>query len=838
METGSHGPVSFFVTCLLEFKMRRRVLILFIAFCCSLSMFGQQSRRLVSGWEFLKGDIGGVWEAVRPVKKGNPEEMPLWTKVNLPHCVNASDAVDPDVNYYQGPAWYRNRLEVNNPYANGRTLLHFEGAGQKTDVYVYTTKVGSHVGGYDEWTVDITDAVQQFKNSEVYKSGFIGKIPIAIRTDNSRDLQMIPSNLSDFNLYGGLYRYLNLVYVPQLSIDKLFAHTEMDSLAKQGRVEVKTRFYNPAQISSTAVSIKLLDPAGKILQQQEKKLNNLEGDINVSNFSINRPQAWSPANPSLYRVVVTLHSDAGDVMKEEKIGFRSFHFIDKGPFTLNGKRLLIRGTQRHEDGAGVAAALTEDMIRKEMLMMKEMGVNFIRLAHYQQSPIVLNLCDSLGIMVWEEIPWCRGGLGGDTYKQQARRMLTNMIEQHYDHPSVIIWGLGNENDWPGDFTEFDQQKIRAFMKELNAMAHHLDPSRKTAIRRCDFCKDIVDVYSPSIWAGWYRGIYTEYKQVTEEEFNKVDHFLHMEWGGDSHAGRHSESPDKALMQVKAQGAADERAGDASLYGGAARVSKDGDWSESYICNLFDWHLKEQETMPWLTGAAQWIFKDFSTPVRADNPIPYMNQKGLVERDLAKKEGYYVFQSYWAEKPMAHIYGHSWPVRWGDEGELKMVKVYSNCEQAELFVNGKSYGMKNRNSQDFPAAGLRWNVPLAKGSNAIRVVATKGKEKVEDNISFQYQTEKWTKPEKAIIEKLAEANGITTIQVKLVDDKNVICLDAANWVRFGLAGEGRLLDNLGTASGSRLVQLYNGRAIIRIQTNGGKSVISAKVDEVPVTFLNL
>ena len=118
-------------------------------------------------------------------------------------------------------------------------------------------------------------------------------------------------------------------------------------------------------------------------------------------------------------------------------------------------------------------------------------------------------------MVWEEIPWCRGGLGGDVYKEQARRMLTNMIEQHYNHPSVIIWGLGNENDWPGDFTEFDKEKIRTFMKELNDLSHKLDPSRKTAIRRCDFCKDIVDVYSPSIWAGWYRGIYTEYKEVSK-----------------------------------------------------------------------------------------------------------------------------------------------------------------------------------------------------------------------------------------------------------------------------------------------------------------------------------
>jgi len=467
-----------------------------------------------------------------------------------------------------------------------------------------------------------------------------------------------------------------------------------------------------------------------------------------------------------------------------------------------------------------------------------MGANFIRLAHYQQSQIVLNLCDSLGILVWEEIPWCRGGLGGDVYKDQARRMLTNMIEQHYNHPAIIIWGLGNENDLPGDFAEFDKEKIRAFMKELNSLAHKLDPSRKTAIRRCDFCKDIVDVYSPSIWAGWYRGIYTEYKQVTEEEYKKVDHFLHMEWGGDSHAGRHSENPDKALQQIKASGTADERAGDASLFGGAARVSKDGDWSESYICNLFDWHLKEQETMPWLTGSAQWIFKDFSTPVRPDNPVPYVNQKGVVERDLTKKEGYYVFQSYWTKKPMVHIYGHSWPVRWGDEGEEKMVKVYSNCDEAELFINNKSAGIKRRNSQDFPAAGLRWNVKFLKGENKIKVIARKGKVQVEDSIHFRYQTEKWGKPAKAIFEKISEEKGVATVQVKLLDEKNIQCLDAAAWVRFGLTGDGKLVDDLGTSSGSGKVQMYNGRAVIRVQTNNGKSVVSAKIDGVETVFLNL
>jgi len=813
--------------------MKLKFVFLFLVLYCQTST-GQQSIRLNENWEYLRQDLGGIWEAVRPVKKGNPEDVPSWTKVTLPHCVNARDAVDPDIHYYQGPAWYRTQLIISNPYPNGRTLLHFEGSGQKTEVYVHTTKVGEHIGGYDEFVFDITDATEAFKKTEIFQKQFNGKIPVSIRTDNSRDLEMIPSGLSDFNLYGGIYRYLNLNYEPSTHIDKLLVSTTTDPEGKEGSIKVSSRFNNYSGESTIPITIKLFDPKGKLIYKTDKVYNPQGGDTSIGRFAIKSPLLWSTTLPQLY----TIEISGNNFKKTEKIGFRNFAFTDNGPFLLNGKRLLLKGTHRHEDHAGVAAAMTEQMMRNEMIMMKEMGVNFIRLGHYQQSRIILNLCDSLGILVWEEIPWCRGGLGGNVYKEQARRMLRNMIEQHYNHPSVIIWGLGNENDWPGDFPEFDKEKIRSFMKELNDLSHELDPSRKTAIRRCDFCKDIVDVYSPSIWAGWYRGIYTEYKQATEDEFKKVKHFLHVEWGGDSHAGRHSENPDKALQQVQTGGGTDERAGDASLFGGAARISKDGDWSESYICNLIDWHLKEQETMPWLTGTAQWPFKDFSTPVRPDNPVPYMNQKGVVERDLTKKEAYYVFQSYWATKPMVHIYGHSWPVRWGNDGEEKMIKVYSNCNEAELFVNGKSRGIKKRNSQDFPAAGFRWNVALNKGKNEVRVIAKKDKIVIEDVISFQYQTEKWDKPSKLFIEKLKEEGGIVTIQVKLLDDKNIPCLDAANWVLFGLTGDGELIDNLGTSTGSRYVQMYNGRAVILVKKRNGPSAFSVRSDGIPTVLLNL
>jgi beta-galactosidase len=794
--------------------------------------------RLNDHWKFLRSDLGGIWEAVRPVKAGNPESVPLWEEVTLPHCFNATDAVDPDVNYYQGPGWYTNQIDIKNPYRNGRTLLHFEGAGQKTEVYIYLTKVGSHVGGYDEWTIDVTDAVNSFLQDKRVANPFKGKIPVSIRCDNSRDLEMIPSSLSDFNVYGGIYRYLNLKYVPSLSIERLFVNAKVDSKGLEGKFDITLKIQNASASPKGQLKIEISDPSGKLVSTSDQNMESFAGEKTVYSGTIKKPVLWSTDQPNLYTCTTTINSESGIQTVTEKFGFRNFEFVDFGPFKLNGSRLLLRGTHRHEDHAGVAAAMTETMIRTEMKMMKEMGVNFIRLGHYQQSRFVLDLCDSLGILAWEEIPWCRGGLGGDKYKEQARSMLTNMIEQHRNHPAIIIWGLGNENDWAGDFPEFDKEKIRAFMTEQNALSHLLDPTRMTAIRRCDFCKDIVDVYSPSIWAGWYRGIYTEYRENTETEIKAVKHFFHAEWGGDSHAGRHSENPDKVLRKINTGVGTDERSGDASLVGGAARASKDGDWSESYICNLIDWHLKEQENIPNLTGSAYWPFKDFSTPVRPDNPVPYMNQKGVVERDFTKKEAYFVFQSWWTDQPMVHIYGHTWPVRWGDDGELKMVKVYSNCDQAELFVNGKSLGLKKRNGQDFPAAGLRWNVVYSAGENVLKVIARKGKVTVTDEIRQVYQTDKWGAPVKMALSKINQNGDIATIEVKLFDAKNVLCLDARNVVVFGLTGDGKLIDNQGTSSGSRTVEVYNGRAVIGVRLNAGKCIASIKSKGLPTVFCEL
>ncbi len=818
--------------------MKKLITFIFIFSFYFANTVAQHKIRLDNHWEFLKTDLGSIWEGIRPYNKGASESVPVWSNVTLPHCYNAEDAVDPHINYYQGPAWYRTYLSIENPYENGRTLLHFEGAGQKTKVFVYDQEVGNHIGGYDEWSVDITDAIRQFKQKNVYQNQFKNKVPILIRVDNSRDVELIPSDLSDFNVYGGIYRYLNLVYLPKYTFDALQIIPRVDEKGKSGELAIEVIFGENLLPRSLPLAIKVTDPAGKVIFSRQSQITTNEKNIKILTRDIKNPALWSPDSPNLYTAEVILGSGENRFQKREKFGFRHFEFVENGPFRLNGQRLLLRGTHRHEDHAGVGAAMTEEMMKQEMKMMKDMGVNFIRLGHYQQSRIILDACDSLGILVWEEIPWCRGGLGGPVYQQQAKNMLTNMIYQHYNHPAVILWGMGNENDWPNDFPEFDKEKIRSFMKELHNLSHQLDDSRLTAIRRCDFCKDIVDVYSPSIWAGWYRGLYTDYKTASESEFKKVKRFLHVEWGGDSHARRHSESPDNMLSTIQSSKSVDERGSDASLYGGAARASKDGDWSESYICNLIDWHLKEQETMPWLTGTAYWPFKDFSTPVRPENPVPYVNQKGVVERDFTKKESYYIFQSYWTDRPMAHIYGHSWPVRWGKAGEEKMIKVYSNCDQAELFLNGKSLGTKKRNSQDFPAAGLRWLTPLKAGKNHIKVVAKKGKETVTDEITTVYQEGTWSAPQKLTLQVVEAANGMATIEALLWDAQGKRCLDARNIIRFSQVGTGKLLVNLGTSSGASQLEMYNGRALVKLQRGKGKDVICAQVKGLEDVFLTV
>ena len=672
-------------------------------------------------------------------------------------------------------------------------------------------------------------------------------MPLSVVCDNSRSNERIPSDFSDFSLYGGLYRHVELVYVPMFSIGRMQIDV-IDAGAESADVVVSVFLEHKGGCTcglfGAEVEIKTAD--GVIIEAKSHHEWDPNGFIlTTARATISSPRRWSHLTPTRYTCTATVKFPATDELHSltERFGIRHYEFVEHGPFKLNGERLLLRGTHRHEDHAGFANAMPDELIREEMKLMKAMGVNFIRLAHYQQNRLVLELCDELGILVWEELPWCRAGVGDEHWKAMSRDKLTAMIAQHRNHPSVILWGLGNEDDWPTEYPGIDQTAIRAWMTELRDLAHKLDPSRLTSFRRCDFARDIPDVYSPSIWAGWYSGLYTEYEASLEKERGRVKRLLHAEWGADSLAGRHSETPDKAIAGVSTGHGTDERGLDYKPSGGAPRVSRDGDWSETYACNLFDWHLQVQESLPWLTGTAQWVFKDFTTPLRVENPIPRINMKGVATRDGQPKESYYVFQSYWAEEPMVHIYGHTWPVRWGNAGETKVVKVYSNCDEVELFHGDTSLGVKKRNSQDFPAAGLRWTLPFSAGSNTLRAVGHGKGRAVVDRLAFEYETRRWAAPASFLLEwtpagSIAAGQRRFLVSVQLQDAAGVPCLDSRARVRFSVAGEGKMVDNQGTPWGSREVELANGRARITVLLTGRSVQVGVATKAVPPAYVQI
>ncbi|SEB49006.1 glycoside hydrolase family 2 TIM barrel-domain containing protein [Terriglobus roseus] len=777
--------------------------------------------QLEKDWEFYQGPL-------EPWQVWHSEELVTWEPQTVPHCFNHYDACDPDSPAYRGSGWYRMKLKHANPYRNGRTMLLFEGAAQTSEVYLGTTMVGRHKGGYSEFAVDITEALKGAKDAL-----------LAVHCSNARDLDRMPSDLSDFTLYGGLFRPVHLVYLPALAIESIHSMPVWKPGETAAVVSLSARLSGNEATAAAPIpfTIRFMESSGKVVAQQQVSKKPWHGEAELATLTIPGVQVWSPESPTLYQCEVTMGTGADTSVVTHRFGVRHAEFEVHGPFLLNGKRLLLRGTHRHEDGAGYAAAVPADQVREEFRLIKAMGTNFIRLAHYQQSQLVLDLCDELGLLVWEEVPWCRSGVGTASFQQHGKDTLTAMIDQHRNHPSVLMWGLGNEDDWPGELNGEDRDAIRRYMRELHELAHQLDPSRVTSYRRCDFARDIPDVYSPSIWAGWYGGRYTEYAASLEKARNSVPHFIHMEWGADSHAGRHAEDPDPALGTVATGKGTAEKGLDYKLTGGSQRMAKDGEWSETYACDLFDWYLKTSESTPWLTGTAQWVFKDFTTPLRVENPVPRVNQKGVITRDMQIKEGYYVFQSYWSKEPMLRLYGHSFPVRWGKAGQMRTARVYSNCGEVELFLNGKSVGKRKRDPKDFPCAGLRWEIAFAEGQNELRAVAREGGKALEDTVRFRYETRPWSKPAKLSLSTVTKRQGKTTVEAELVDSAGVRCLDSRAVVRFSLAGDGKLIDNLGTPDGSRVVQLANGRARITVQ-HQSRVVIGVSSDNVTAAYREL
>lgn len=755
-------------------KLFTKLFVLSICVCVTVSCMEKKEGRVSQSEGLLEDSlvlINNGWMY---------DDGTLKEAVNLPHCWNATDAMDVVPGYRRGKSTYSKTLSVDEVVEGVQYLLYFEGANLKTKVKVNGKEVGEHIGGYVGFEIDITSGLKSGDNQ------------IEIEVDNSVDRELIPSQKSDFFVYGGITRDLWLKLRP--------SYVMKDFIPRITHME-GNKFMVSADLVAdhpgNSVVLELLDGEKSLWKTDVSDHGEFELEI---------PELWSPSNPKLYTLwAYEIDGDHLVYTKSKKVGFRYSEFKENGAYYLNGERLLIRGTHRHEEHAGVAAAMTDEMHRADMESIKDMGCNFVRLAHYPQDPEVYKACDELGLLVWDELPWCRGGVGNESWKDNSRRLFKEQINQNIYHPSIIMWSVGNEMYWDADFEGGgNTDTVAAFVKELVAISKELDPTRPTCLRKFYEGADLVDVFSPSIWAGWYRGKMNEYTAALDDARTKYPKYVHMEYGAASHMGRHDENE----LALQIDGGWEE---DVTKVGVKSMASR-GTWSETYAVDLFDWHLHISEFRDDFTGNAQWAFKDFGTPLRPENPIPYVNQKGVMDRAGRPKDAFYVFKSYWNETDkFAYIQSHTWTTRYGKVGEKKSIRVYSNYDELELVVNGKSLGMKSRDKKVFPAQGYSWEVVLEEGENSIEAKNNAG---VVDKMSINYVTKEVGRASEITLEKV-EKGGKTFVLAKVVDENGQVVSDYREYIYFAPIGTVKLLGDQGTPDGSLVIEPMSGKAMIEV-----------------------
>ena len=771
-------------------------------------------------------NINDSWSYLEDNTESLVEAMSLrhWESISLPHTWNQWDAVDNTPGYRRDASWYKRSLVIED--LDARFVLYFECANITSEIYLNQEKIGEHIGGYVGFEIDLTPYVLKGQENT-----------LAVRVSNAYNPDVIPSQKADFFIYGGITRDVWLKTLPPTHIDKVKIKTpKVSSDLAQTELDVELR---------NASSSKAYTLTATLIEKNTQAVVSLD-TLNVQNQQeanswqlapLQNPRLWSPNDPQLYEVVIRLW-DGGRLVDEQKetLGYRWFSFAEHGAFYLNGERLLLRGTHRHEEHAGYGSAMPNALHRQDIEMIKDIGANFLRLGHYPQDPAVYEACNELGLIVWDELPWCRGGMGEKKWQDNTASLLTKQINQNYNHPSILFWSLGNEIYWLPDFEGGDaEERVKEYVTHLNDIAHELDPGRMTAIRKYYAGADLVDVFSPSIWSGWYAGVYTNYQNTLAENQKKYPRFLHMEYGGSSHVGRHTENPITGEGTMNEDGWAE-----VSNQVNIKNIAKSGDWTENYIVDLFDWYLGVTEKKQDMTGNAQWAFKDFGTPLRPENAIPYLNQKGLVDRAGKPKDAYYVFKSYWSDEPFTYIESHSWTHRSGPEGKERALSVYSNCPLVELFHNGRSLGKKEKSLDDFPACGLTWDLLFDEGDNNLVAVGYKDDMQLaSDTMSVHYTYTEAEKPDHIDLAYKPLANGHYLIEATMRDKQGQRVLDYEKYIYFSMDGNGELLQNYGTPTRSRVIEMANGYAAIELApAEKGKAIIEARNQDFKGSYLIL
>lgn len=654
--------------------------------CNSEELRGSAARSdvlLEQGWRFHAGDVPG---AEGPAFD---DAQPGWTNVTVPHTYNALDGQDGGGDYYRGPAWYRVHVEQPAERAGRRTYLELEGASAVADVYVNGLHQGQHRGAFSRFRFDVTEALAAGDNV------------IAVKVDNAPRADTPPLT-GDFTMFGGLYRDVHVLTVPDLHIDLPddggpgVALRTSDVSAEAATLEARLNVVNThAESSDVRVTLTLLDAAGSAVERATR-------DVSVAGFggmelaldvSVEAPRLWrGRRDPYLYTAVVEL-SRGGRVLDvvSQPVGFRTVALDPNLGFFLNGEPLDLRGVSRHQDRVDKGWAIGKREHDEDMALILELGATAVRLAHYQHSQYFYELCDRAGIVVWAEIPLIDSITDSPEFRDNARQQLTELIRQSHNHPSIAFWGIGNEQ-------RTDDAATNGLLAELAALAKSEDPSRLTTYAHC---------------CGNATGALVSHADAT-------GHNLYFGW--------YSDTPAQLGPFLDAVHAARPTAAIAvSEYGAGASLSQHEDpprppapagpfHPEEYQSQFHEAHWRELAARPYVWGKFVWNMFDFASDERNEGDTPGRNDKGLVSYDRAtKKDAFFWYKASWSSEPVVHITSRRFEPRMT---ELVDVKVYSNAERVTLRVNGAEL-----DALSAPDHLFRWpSVRLVPGPNTVEAVA--------------------------------------------------------------------------------------------------------------------
>lgn len=656
-----------------------------------MSMFAQRQDILLNNdWNFRFS---------HQVQKGTE------VRVDLPHTWNVQDALSGKIDYKRGIGNYEKNLFIRPEWKGKRLFIRFEGVNNIADVFINRRHIGEHRGGYGAFIFEITGKVEYGKENS-----------ILVRVNNGEQLDIMPL-VGDFNFYGGIYRDVHLLITDETCISPLdYASPGVrliqDSVShRYAKVRAIVDLSNGSSGNQEVeLNVRLLD--GQRVVKEGTKNVNLSGNEVMQQeltFEIDQPHLWNGRqDPFLYQAEVTLFRNGQMVDRvTQPLGLRFYRIDPDKGFFLNGKHLPLQGVCRHQDRSEVGNALRPQHHEEDVALMLEMGVNAVRLAHYPQATYFYDLMDKNGIIVWAEIPFVGPGGYNDkgfvdlpAFRANGKEQLKELIRQHYNHPSICVWGLFNE------LTELGDNPVE-YIKELNVLAHQEDTTRPTtsASNQMGDLNFITDAIAWNRYDGWYGG--------TPADLGKwLDRM-------------HKDHPEICI-------AISEYGAGASIYHQQDSLVKTvptswwhpENWQTYY--HIENW--KTISSRPYVWGSFVWNMFDFGAAHRTEGDRPGINDKGLVTFDRkVRKDAFYFYKANWnREEPMLYLTGKRNTVR---TQRLQTITAFTNLSGAELFVNGKSYGKAIPDSY----AILEWkNVELEPGENEIKVVSTNKKLPLSDS----------------------------------------------------------------------------------------------------------